>query len=132
MGRRPHYRAPEVMTEITINIPAPPPINQTRRIDWAKHAKHMAWRKRAGGSILEFMSNARKAGTPNHIAGQFEIAITLDEKTVNCDLDATLKGTVDFLVVSGIVTDDSKKYMRRVVLEWGDCPEGCRVMLRSI
>ena len=101
-----------------------------RRINWAKHATHLAWRKRAGASVLESISIARKRGVPNHIAGRFEVAITLDESS-RVDLDAVHKQAIDFLVVSGLVTDDSKQYMRRVTLEWGQVSEGMRITVRG-
>ena len=32
----------------------------------------------------------------------------------------------------GFVTDDSPKYLRKLVVEWGEAPEGVRVMVKEV
>jgi hypothetical protein len=42
-----------------------------------------------------------------------------------------VKVSVDYARALGLITDDSPKYMRRVVIEWGHAPHGCRLILRA-
>lgn len=129
-SRLPDYTDPPfaVAPDIVLDLSAPPPINQVRRINWAKHAKHMEWRRRMGNSVLEFLSMARKQKAPTHIAGRFEVVITVDENA-NFDLDAIHKQVIDFVVNACLVTDDSKEFMRKITIQWGDV-EGVKVILR--
>jgi len=112
-----------VVTDITFDLPPPVSVNQLRRIDWtgAKRAKN--WRKVANGYLL--MMKVR----PSRIS-RFEILMVLDESTVKCDADNAIKMVVDYLRLVEIIENDSPKHMRRVVVEWGEAPLGCRVTVR--
>jgi hypothetical protein len=47
-------------------------------------------------------------------------------------LDNPLKALVDVVRRWGFVTDDSPKYLRKLVVEWGEAPEGVRVTVREV
>lgn len=57
--------------------------------------------------------------------------ITVDE-AIRCDLDAMIKSLIDYCVRIELVTDDSPKYLRRLIVEWGTVPAGCRVEIRGM
>lgn len=112
---------------IVIELPAPVSTNRTRRIDWAGYAAHKMWKKLADGLVLSQWRSI-KSVCP---FGRFEITITLSEAHTNIDLD-NIKVVPDYLKRIGVITDDSKKYMRRVVIEWGEAKSGCKVTLRGV
>lgn len=116
-----------VTPDIVLILPAPPPTNKLRRIDWRNHAKHKAWREQAGKHLMLARSGGKKLGA---ISGRFELILTMDGR-LKRDLDSTIKSVADFVVLHGLVKDDGYKYMRKITLQWGDV-EGIKVVLRGI
>jgi len=109
--------------DVVLDLPPPVSVNKLRRIDWhgAKRAKN--WRRVANGYLL--MLKVKPTKIP-----RFEILMVLDESTVRCDADNAVKMVVDYLRLVEVIENDSPKHMRRVVVEWGDAPLGCRVTVR--
>ena len=64
------------------------------------------------------------------ITGRHELHITVSP-SVRLDLDNPLKAVIDAMRRFGLVTDDSPKYLRKLVVEWGEAPEGVRVTVRE-
>ena len=123
------FALPPDAAELQLDIPLPPSVNSTRRIDHKGHAKFKAWKKQAGLHLIA--TGQYKEARKTHI-NQYELTITLDEEQCKCDPSNILKATEDFLVSLEIIKDDSPKYARRIIIKWGCAPSGCRVMLRSI
>lgn len=113
-------------TGISIDLPLPPSVNQSRKIDWAGQAKVRAWRETAG--IMLMAAKPRMA--TRKIPGQFEATIVLSEKC-RLDPDNAVKSLIDFARRFDLITDDSPKYFRRLVVEFGNAPEGCKLILRE-
>lgn len=114
--------------DIVLDIPVPPSVNRSRRVDWAAMKKVNAWKAKAD---LTLMANGQyRKAKPHAIKGQYELTIVLNEKTCRLDQDNPIKPAIDYLRKLGLITDDSKKYGRRLVVEWGEAPEGCRLILR--
>jgi Holliday junction resolvase RusA-like endonuclease len=112
----------------TMDIPIPPSVNKTRRIDWSGHRLMKEWRRQAG---LHMMEQGQFRGRPQGI-GRYELTVVLDEAQCAIDPDNTVKACADFLKNINVITDDSPKYARRIVIEWGDAPRGARLILRSL
>ena len=112
---------------IVLNLPLPPAINAARRIDWRVRERYAAWLKRADATVL-----ARSPGhrLPKPIEGPYEAIITVTEG--RHDLDAHCKSLIDFCTRLKLVAGDGPAHLRRVVLEFGDAPEGARVELRPV
>lgn len=110
--------------DVVLDLPPPISVNRLRRVDWTGQKAAKNWRKQANGYLM--MVRQR----PTHIL-RFEILIVLDEATVNCDADNAAKLVIDYLRAIEIIQDDSPKHMRRVVIEWGHAPLGCRVTVRA-
>lgn len=111
----------EVSKTITLlDLPPPPSVNRTRKINWRETKKIAAWHASADRMLLSV-----KYRPP--MIERFELRITFSEELVNFDLDNGLKGLIDYLRRIDAIVDDSKKHLRRLVVEWGDAPEGCRV-----
>jgi Holliday junction resolvase RusA-like endonuclease len=105
---------------IVLDLPAPLSVNRTRKIDWAAKPKIAAWIKAADALV---MSQGR---LPPRISGQFQVTITLPEGS-RIDGDNTTKGIVDYLRRLELIADDNPKHMRRMVVEFGEAPTGCRI-----
>ena len=114
--------------ENILDLPPPPSVNRTRRVDWAGSNKVRDWCKAADGEIYA-AGGMRKFV---HLSGQFEATLILDETLNSIDLDNGIKAVIDYARRIGLVVDDSPKFMRRVIIEWGRAPSGCRLILRSI
>lgn len=109
-------------TSITIDLPAPPSVNQTRRIDWAGQAKRKQWITRADWIVMR-----QRVG--RKIAGRFEVQIIFAEKT-RIDPDNGLKVVLDYLRRIEAIPGDSFKFVKRIIVEQGEAPEGVRVVLK--
>lgn len=97
-------------------------------VDWRGARKYKAWVQAADMAVL-----AR--GGMRHIPklpGRFEATLVLDEHLNNLDLDNAIKAVIDYARRLKIVIDDNKKFMRKVTIEWGHAPHGCRLILRSV
>jgi Holliday junction resolvase RusA-like endonuclease len=121
----------DLITNI-LDLPAPPSVNRTRRIDWKMMPKFKGWTKAADAMVLA--ARSRTAGNPQlrKVNGQFELKIVLSAAHTRIDLDNGIKWTIDYLRRIELITDDSPKYLRRLVVEWGMAPEGCRVTITEL
>lgn len=118
----------ELITTV-LDLPAPPSVNRTRKIDWSMAPKFKGWTKAADALVLAARYRSRGPERLQKIAGQFELKIVLSEHHTKIDLDNGIKWTIDYLRRIELVTDDSPKYMRRLVVEWGLAPAGCRITI---
>lgn len=114
------------MLETILDLPPPPSVNETRKSHPAGVRAAEEWRKRAGNHILAAGGVRRFP----KMADQFEAIFILDEATVGLDLDNVPKACLDFAKRLGLIRDDGSRYMRRVTIEWGEAPEGLRLILR--
>jgi Holliday junction resolvase RusA-like endonuclease len=108
---------------IILDLPAPLSVNRTRRIDWAAKPHIGRWIKAADALV---MSQGR---LPPCIRGRFSVTVTMPEHG-SLDLDNSPKQVIDYLRRLELIENDSPRYMRRVLLEFGDAPEGCRVTVQ--
>jgi Holliday junction resolvase RusA-like endonuclease len=112
-----------------IDLPPPVSVNQSRKVDWAARRKVKKWIASADMLVLS-NGGVRKAGAK--MPGKFEATIVLDEKLCRADGDNLVKGVLDYCKRIGLIVDDSPKYMRRHIVEYGHAPTGCRVTLREL
>jgi Holliday junction resolvase RusA-like endonuclease len=111
---------------ILLDLPIPPSVNRTRKINWSTQPKVRVWTKSADGLVLMAWAGGKR---PKPILGRFEATIILSEDSA-ADLDNLPKRVLDYARSLGLITDDGPKYMRRIVIEFGEAPEGCRLILR--
>jgi Holliday junction resolvase RusA-like endonuclease len=109
---------------IVLDLPAPLSVNRTRRIDWAAKPKIGRWIKAADVLVMS------QGKLPRPIDGPFQITLTFPE-TSKLDLDNSIKGSIDYLRRLRLIADDDPMNMRRVVIEFGEAPSGCRVKIQS-
>lgn len=113
---------------IELSLPPPPSVNRTRKIDWSAYPALKAWKRTADGLTMIAWSGGRR---PKPIPNQFEVTIIVSEN-VKIDLDNGPKRLIDYAKQLELIIDDSPRYMRRVIIEWGHAPEGCRLILRPL
>lgn len=113
------------MSEVVLDLPVPPSVNQTRRIDWASAKPVLAKWRLAAHAILMATGFKRRAPIP-----RFELLIVISEDHTQQDLDNPLKNLIDYLRLIEVIENDAKKNMRRIVVEWGAAMHGCKVTVR--
>lgn len=113
------------MTGFTLDLPKPLSVNRTRRINWA--AKPAIERWIAQADVLVLMQGR----LPERISGPFQVTVTLPENS-RIDADNTPKQVIDYLRRLQLIENDSPKHMRRVVIEFGEAPEGIRVSVQGV
>jgi hypothetical protein len=104
---------------ITLDLPIPPSVNRTRRIDWAGNRKREEFYLRAD---LYITAHGPRPAPVRKIRGGYELAIQIPETLSGIDLDNHAKALIDYLVSREFVAGDGKRHLRRLILEWGDGP----------
>jgi Holliday junction resolvase RusA-like endonuclease len=114
--------------DIVLNLPVPPSINRTRRIDW-KHQKRLReWKKLADGFVM--LDKRRGLNPPqSEPIERFELRIEINEAITNVDLDNTIKHLIDYLRRIEVIANDAPKNMRKITVEWGSPIRGVRVTI---
>ena len=114
---------------IVLDLPAPISVNKLRRVDWLGNRRSKTWRIKA--EPLVHWSHSKRRGQPKCMTTPAEILIVLADRC-NLDPDNGIKMILDYLVLIEVIQDDSKRFVRRVIVEYGDAPEGCRVHVRGL
>src|SRR5437868_8210083 len=112
MDALPSYADPPfaVAPDIVLDLPIPPSVNRTRRIDWKSVRTMTAWSNVANAYVL-----AAKGRTISPLklsrVSRFELLIVLCEHKAKIDLDNGLKALIDYLRKIELIEDDSPKHM---------------------
>lgn len=112
--------------EIVLDLPAPPSVNRTRRVDWRGQHAAEHWQSIADKVVMA----TRRHDQPRKVEGPFELHVMLSP-TVKADPDNGLKNLIDYLRRIEVIQNDSPKYFRKLTVEWGTAPEGCRVTVKA-
>ena len=116
------------MTDITLDLPLPPSVNKTRRINWASYGDYKRWQANADKTLMFHKQNKQ-----HPITGAFEITIEIDYDTLRADPGNILKALEDYCVSRKFVPDDRKRFLKGICIKFVDhLPDGCRVTLRPI
>jgi Holliday junction resolvase RusA-like endonuclease len=115
--------------DVVLDIPLPPSVNRTRRIDPAAAREVERWKKQA--DMLLMASGQFRATTGIELPERFELQIILCEKKCRQDLDNSIKAAIDYLRRIELIRNDDKRYLRRLTVTWGEAPAGCRLVLRG-
>jgi Holliday junction resolvase RusA-like endonuclease len=118
-----------VPPDIVLDLPAPPSVNKVRRVDWSSVRVVKAWQNVSNAYVLAAKG---RANSPLKLikVPRFELHIVMSENHTKIDLDNGLKALIDYLRKIELIEDDSPKHMRRLVVEWGIAPFGCRVTVK--
>jgi Holliday junction resolvase RusA-like endonuclease len=118
-----------VEPDIILDLPAPPSVNKTRKIDWAASRDVKAWRNVANAYVLHAKMRSVRPLQFTKVK-RFQLTVVMSEHHTKIDLDNGLKALIDYLRKIELIEDDSYRHMRRLVVEWGHAPMGCRVTVR--
>lgn len=114
------------VTGCVLDLPVPPSVNRTRRGDfWTGSNRMKRWHQAADGLLLA-------ARFRPLFLERFELHVTFSEQRTDMDLDNGLKALIDYLRRIEAIADDAPKNLRRLVVEWGEAPEGVRVEIRPV
>lgn len=113
-----------------LDIPVPPSVNRTRKINRAALDKLEAWQVQCDRHLMA--SGQYRVASANRITGQFALHITLCEQQCRMDLDNVLKAAIDYLRRVELIPNDDPAHFRKLMVEWGDAPKGCRLTLMEI
>lgn len=121
------------IVEVVLDLPVPPSVNKLRRGDTGPGARlRRAFYQQADMHIMAARGRTREPLQVRRLLGPYEATIQISEKLSKADLDNHVKCLIDYAVSREFVPNDSPRYLRRLVVEWG-CPiNGARVTLRSI
>jgi Holliday junction resolvase RusA-like endonuclease len=108
---------------IVLDIPPPISVNKTRRIDYRSMGPKADWVVAADTCVM------LKGRLPTAIKGPWELTVTMGEGW-RIDPDNGLKEIIDYCRRLNLIENDSPKFARRIVMEWGEAPEGCRVTIK--
>lgn len=117
-----------VPPDIVLDVPVPPSVNRTRKLDMTTLRVVNEWKQQA--DMLLMASGQFRAA--RKLPGRFEIKIVLCEQKCRCDADNPVKAAIDYLRRIELISDDSPRFMRRLTVEWGEAPAGCRIILREV
>jgi Holliday junction resolvase RusA-like endonuclease len=111
-------------SDVVLDLPVPPSVNRSRRVNWGKngYAKVTAWHQTSDGLLLAARYKPRRVD-------RFELHVTFSETHTRADLDNGLKSLIDYLRRIEAIVDDGPQHLRKLAVEWGDAPEGCRVRI---
>lgn len=126
----PSYADPPfaVPADIVLDLPVPPSVNRTRKLDFSSLRVSNAWKNVANEYVL--VAKARKVNPLKLMkVPRFELLIVFAESS-RLDLDNGLKTLIDYLRKIELIEDDSPKHLRRMVVEFGIAPMGCRVTVK--
>lgn len=118
------FAAPPV---IVFDLPVPPSVNRTRRIDYRSLRLVNQWKDQAFGFVL-----LQRRQQPRKIYGKYELLIVLSEAHTSIDLDNGIKSLIDYLRQIEVVENDDQPRLRKLTVEWGEAPQGCRVHVRGL
>ena len=116
-----------IVPAFALDLPVPPSINKTRRIDWRSFPAYKKWQADADKHFLLVKSQLRGKKMP----GRFELTIVIDETQTRCDAGNLEKHATDFLKRVDLITDDGPKYLRKLTIMFGAAPAGCRLILQE-
>jgi hypothetical protein len=111
---------------IILDLVHPPSVNKTRKHDPATLSAYKAWHRACDQLVL-----TQKRGRLPKIKGPWQATITLRDDASRADMDNGIKATIDYAVRINLVEGDSRKIFRRLVVEFGEAPHGCRIKVEQ-
>lgn len=115
--------------DIVLDVPIPPSVNRTRKIDFRAAALVEKWKADADAMLM--LSGQYRAAKRVPIGDRVELTIILDEQKCDLDPDNPVKAAIDYLRRIELIRNDDKRFMRKLTVEWGVAPEGCRLILKG-
>jgi Holliday junction resolvase RusA-like endonuclease len=99
--------------DIVLDLPPPPSVNKTRKINWSAQAKVVAWIRKADALTTTAWAGGKR---PKVVLDKFEAIIIVSETATRIDLDNGIKKVLDYARRLGLIVDDGPRYMRQVTI----------------
>jgi crossover junction endodeoxyribonuclease RusA len=117
---------------ITVDLPYPPSANSIWRSKRNKYGKPAIFRSKAYEAWKRECMTLLMVQRPGTLRGPFFATITLGvhKRRSNSDADNRIKPMMDLLQAAEVIEND--KFAERVTVQWGEAPEGCRVLLEPV
>ncbi len=115
--------------DVVLDIPVPPSVNVTRKVNKAALGKVDDWKVSADALVMA--SGQYRFAKRNPVGERFDLTIIFDENRSRLELDNGIKSAIDYLRRLELIKNDDKRYMRALHIVWGKAPEGCRLVLRG-
>lgn len=114
--------------DTVLDIPVPPSVNKIRKLNKAALKEHEAWivhtdKTLMGSGQYRAAKRTRKPEAP------CEIKIILCKNQCKLDPDNPVKAAIDYLRRIELIKNDTGAFVRRIVVEWGEAPKGCRIVI---
>jgi hypothetical protein len=115
-----------------LDVPVPPSVNRLRKLNRKGLAQLAKWQGVADKLVTAQWAGARLRGgcsRPSLTGQAVEVRIAISEKT-RIDLDNAGKALLDYLCRIEVISDDRKRFVKRIVLEVVAsevAPEGVRM-----
>ncbi len=116
-------------SDMVLDLPPPISVNRLRKIYWPADKSAQEWREHADRYVM--VAKSRKEVRFERLT-RFELHVVMSEDHTKIDLDNGLKLLIDYLHQRDIVANDARENMRRIVVEWGHAPAGCRITIKPI
>lgn len=118
-----------VAPDIILDVPVPPSVNKTRKLDKRALKAVEKWKHQADVRLM--VSGQYRQAKRQKLPVRFELTIILDEQKCRLDADNPIKAAIDYLRRLELIQNDDKRFMRGLHVLWGEAPEGCRLILRG-
>lgn len=113
-----------------LDIPVPLSVNRTRKINKAALGDVERWLIKADAAVMA-SGQFRIARQSRNPAKPCEIKIILSE-TCKLDPDNPIKNAIDYLRRLELIENDTGKHVRKITVEWGAAPKGCRIVISEV
>jgi Holliday junction resolvase RusA-like endonuclease len=116
------------MNEITLEMPIPPSVNRTRRIDWRGHKQKEKWALHCDLFLTAYGPKPLPCGERRQVSGPYQLEILLPQ-ACRLDIDNPIKAVIDYLVLREFTPDDSQLEgysVRRAPIEH------CRITIKGL
>lgn len=117
--------------QTTLDLPAPPSVNRLRKLNKAALRRYEAWQIAADRFVTKQWAEAKLRGSSRPSFGGDPVVVTIQlSEKLRHDADNTGKALLDYLKRIEVIRDDSKQFVRRIVIEWvepGNAPIGVRI-----
>lgn len=113
--------------DIVLDLPLPPSVNRTRRINWANYREYRQWQSDADKTLMLYKQNRQRP-----ISGPFHMLVEISYDLLKSDPDNIVKCLLDYCVSRELVPDDRKAFLQGFSVSFApNLNNGCRIILRS-
>ena len=119
-----------------LDLSPPPSVNLLRKLNRKALTRYAYWHEVCDRMVTKQWADAKLRGSSRPNFGDEPVQITVQlSHRLRHDPDNTLKALLDYLTRIEVIRDDSKRFVRRIVIEWvepASAPEGVRLTVARV